>query len=596
MDNILPITGMAVPAIDYDSILLNASKPDCHYLKTALESASLNYSSLSGQPEGIVATLKSLEILCSFMTNYHEPANLYGPYMQFEDKRSYMVSDLSEKDLETVAVLIQHTTNNLLKARLTDILWVRNKDHKMAKEAARIFLSLFEEIDKDDNWHYAIEYLRRGSQIANRLGRNQQQFIDIENSVLSALDQNLEETNQNYFHSLIELAHIYGLGSIDVKIEKVDECIERCRSEGNTHIQIEYIELQLMLSRKNKDRERSKALLIELGNCHLELAEKRLVNSSPSYMIASQFLAEGIEYLRQGGETFEKIDLLMRKLAHYQSHIASELSEFGHELDLTDLANESQKFLSGHPLMIAIFKLANGYPTIDIEDAKKALDYIEADSILNIIPGVLLDQKGKTIAKKIPGMTEEAKTQRLYEFASSTIWPIRAMSFIEPARLTLLNDHAPLLEDLEWIVEWSPVVPKGKRNVILRGLYAGLYGDTMQSTSLLIPNIEAILRYYAELVGIETSKLNSDLTQEFKMLSSLLDSLLEAGFINDSWYFEFQGILNERHGYNLRNKFAHGLLDDHGYYGVACVNLWWLTLKWCLRGLKVKIVEGEDTN
>jgi hypothetical protein len=46
--------------------------------------------------------------------------------------------------------------------------------------------------------------------------------------------------------------------------------------------------------------------------------------------------------------------------------------------------------------------------------------------------------------------------------------------------------------------------------------------------------------------------------------------------------FDLQGLLVERHGMNLRNRMAHGLMTDGEFTTPTVLYLWWLVLRICV--------------
>jgi uncharacterized protein DUF4209 len=46
--------------------------------------------------------------------------------------------------------------------------------------------------------------------------------------------------------------------------------------------------------------------------------------------------------------------------------------------------------------------------------------------------------------------------------------------------------------------------------------------------------------------------------------------------------FELRGLLTEEFGSNLRNRLAHGLLDEGDCYSESVLHLWWLLLRLCV--------------
>jgi hypothetical protein len=124
----------------------------------------------------------------------------------------------------------------------------------------------------------------------------------------------------------------------------------------------------------------------------------------------------------------------------------------------------------------------------------------------------------------------------------------------------------------------SAFVPSGRAELFADGLAAGFAGDFATSLHILIPQIENSTRALLDRHGAITSKIDSDGIQEERDLGTLLH-LPETGEIfPEALLFEMQGLLVERFGTNLRNLFAHGLLETDRCWDGQSVYLWWLTL------------------
>ena len=78
---------------------------------------------------------------------------------------------------------------------------------------------------------------------------------------------------------------------------------------------------------------------------------------------------------------------------------------------------------------------------------------------------------------------------------------------------------------------------------------------------LLIPQIENIYRYIAEMCGAITYTLEDDDSSEAKPLGSVfkMPELVEA--YDEDVLFCLKGLLEEKAGSNLRNTIAHGIED-----------------------------------
>lgn len=83
---------------------------------------------------------------------------------------------------------------------------------------------------------------------------------------------------------------------------------------------------------------------------------------------------------------------------------------------------------------------------------------------------------------------------------------------------------------------------------------------------ILAPQMEALFRYYAQLLGSNISTLDGNGIAEDKLLSSVFDD----AYLNDGYdediIFTFRGLMNEKAGSNIRNKIAHGILTESECY------------------------------
>jgi hypothetical protein len=91
------------------------------------------------------------------------------------------------------------------------------------------------------------------------------------------------------------------------------------------------------------------------------------------------------------------------------------------------------------------------------------------------------------------------------------------------------------------------------------------FPNLVSATDSLVLKAEYFLRVFCEILGITTFK--EDSRKPGIIMEKLLDNLLDdlKGKISDDDHFFFKFVLTEKAGYNLRNKIAHGLMDDVEY-------------------------------
>ncbi|UOG77622.1 DUF4209 domain-containing protein (plasmid) [Hymenobacter tibetensis] len=89
--------------------------------------------------------------------------------------------------------------------------------------------------------------------------------------------------------------------------------------------------------------------------------------------------------------------------------------------------------------------------------------------------------------------------------------------------------------------------------------------DFIASTDSLVLKVEYLLRYLCELLGIPTFRPKRAGIVHEKLLDELLRDLQEDGRIEAEDLFYIRFYLQEKVGQNLRNRIAHGLMDDSEY-------------------------------
>src|SRR2546426_2455948 len=163
-ENALPITGTPLPDADIEAPIHSAESPSCEYYQHDYYSAA---AAAEKESNGDIAKLyRSLGSVCSFSPNYQDVAEPYRPFAIMNGKRSAIPEDLSEADLDTIALLLAKAKDPALRSRLGDVLWVRKRDHKAAKQAVMDYVAASIRLLTPDNWVSSVELFHRALQLA----------------------------------------------------------------------------------------------------------------------------------------------------------------------------------------------------------------------------------------------------------------------------------------------------------------------------------------------------------------------------------------------------------------------------------------------
>src|SRR5206468_1994704 len=103
--------------------------------------------------------------------------------------RSASADDVGMDEVEVLRELIPRVSDDRVKARLADLVWVRRRGHVAAGQAVSSYLSLAEAIAKDEpSWPPPIRYLERALQLAVQLGERTEPYAQASSLVQRVLD------------------------------------------------------------------------------------------------------------------------------------------------------------------------------------------------------------------------------------------------------------------------------------------------------------------------------------------------------------------------------------------------------------------------
>jgi hypothetical protein len=294
----------------------------------------------------------------------------------------------------------------------------------------------------------------------------------------------------------------------------------------------------------------------------------------------------GIECLRQAKADAARIETLHKTLIHWQQKTAGELQTFSQQMDVSQIVEAVRKHMEGKTLSDAIFAMALGHPVINCDELRKrVLKNADQFPLTTLFAGSLLASDGRVVAHKPPGFTRDADEREkfieaeMFHHAAQIDWNLRAQAYIDVCRSEIWLTHRPTLGDLQFLVMQNPFVPPGHEAIFLKGIVAGFRGEFDTVAHFLVPQIEESIRYVLKGTGYVTSKLDSKLIQEERLLGTLLTMPETTEIFGKDQVFELRGLLCEKTGCDLRNRLAHGFLTYNQCWDFDVMNVWWLVIR-----------------
>ena len=586
--SVLPITAGNLTSANFQQPIQSAEGPWAHDYSTVYGKAR-RAAEAEGNQE-LEKLYEALRILCSFMPNFSSRTEPFQPEFRDGQKRSLFPTDLTDGDMAVVDALLERATDIGLRAHLADIIWIRRKGSKSVA-AANIAVDNYIASAKrllSSSWWRAEQAITRALRIGSDLGRGNQAFKKAHAAFTECLGSPLADSAPWFVQHFLAIAMMLGLEDYAQFVPLAQKHSDLADAADDFERSRAYRTLQADFLQREKKTSEMQAARKLVAESFIREAELWASKSPPSFIGASEALAQGIELLRRITGHDDRIAKLKALLAEYQRKSTGEMQSIPFTLDLSASVERAREHVKHDDLKEAIKRLAWAIDTIDPTKLRADVLRVANEAPLTFFSSTtLIDDAGRPQAESrnllsLPPEEQEKELElRMFRHATQVDWPGRVDGFIQPARYQIWLDHHPAPSDLDFLVANNPFVPPGHEGILLRGLQAGFCGDMLVAAHLLTPQLENSVRYVLESNGADISNLDSNLTQPVKIWGGLLSLPEIKNAFGDSLIFEFRGLMLEKLGYNFRNALSHGMTDDSDCYSSAAVNVWWLTLRLC---------------
>lgn len=534
--------------------------------------------------QGVFAVLGGITSLHLKPEARQEP---FGPMFVFSDGRSAILDDFTDNHLDALAEVAPHAADPEIRARIADVLWVRRRDHRMAKLAVGSYLKTASNLEDPEHWTQCEKRIERAVNLAALLGRRKEEFDKVISHVESVLDRYKGEDPLFLSARMMEILLEHRRGDASKYSRLSDKLAVRAEAEGDWRRARTYWNIKARWHASDKDADNERAALIRAAETYVEDAQAALKRESGGYLAASAHLQSAITALGRISGTQERVEDLHRTLLDYQEKSLAEMQSFSADVDLTEQVERSLERVRGKTLEEALFSLAlmGRSPQVD-----KLREQVEEEAkqypLQHLFQSLSLGEKGRVTGRKPSVLSNdpeevEAATRAEMFNKAQFYQSVHAQALIEPVRNLIAFEHDVRVQDLLTIVSNSPFVPGGREYIYAQGLHAGLHGDFLVAAHLLVPQLEASVRYLLTQQGTITSKLDSEALQEERSLNKTLYLPQMQEILGVDIVFDLQGLLVDRFGSNLRNRIAHGLMNQSAFFTWQVSYLWWLTLRLC---------------
>ena len=400
--------------------------------------------------------------------------------------------------------------------------------------------------------------------------------------VLDVIRNAFDRKDHNGFHNSAEIGLQFGIGEPSELARNAGALA--ATEDADPFTSRELWELAARAhSQSRNDSERDRCLVFA-AECNVALADA----DGDRGMAAASHLMDAINSLRRVSNTGERRRQLELRLRKAQATVPDQMGTISTPVDLTQLRKEACERVGGLslPQAFAAFAHLAASPSPDKlrDEARKR---VEKSLLSSIMPKTIVDGEGKVVSKA-PAFdgNEETEGQSLrHEISRSEDFRRQLVAYgqIDPARQLIHIEHPIEQRDFFPLVAMTPFVPADRQELFSLAFARFFGGDFISALHILVPQLENSLRCVLKLAGHEPLSIKSDMTQENRSLSGMIekDRVSLEKIYGPPIVFEIENLFHFRGGPALRHQAAHGLVSDEACKGTDAIYACWFIFRLC---------------
>ena len=496
---------------------------------------------------------------------------------------SFWPEQLPNKTVEVLEGALGRIDDVRLRARIADVVHAaRGRDHRAAERAAHVLGEAAQASWNEERERPAAVLLDRALQLTGPYGPKSGARGAAVAAWRGLLDRVAgERAEPADLNALLVLGLKYSVGDTSGLPELSEATAERAEEMGRWHLARQVWATTSDWWRRTGEAERSVTAQRRAAATYEREAKQYLNGKSdvPNTQAVDPLSKAVIAY-RQVGDR-EQAAAAHRRLQEVQRAAAEELARFGRAtaspIPVEEMFTVGADAVRGLALGEALGALVRlSAPSPPEEREAEAAEELETYLFARLFEDRLHTADGKLSAR---GRTLTDRAVKNEAFRMRFL----GAGMLAGARRQLYEEHALGHVVLLTTLMHSPWVPDGRAAAYTKALLAGYRGDWDVMVALLCPQIEHSVRVLLHLgAGKSTSSLDDDGVQkEYGLSATLLWTEAEA-VLGADVAFALRVLLVHPWGPNLRNRSAHGLIDDGAIDGASCEYLWWLAMRLCL--------------
>ena len=283
--------------------------------------------------------------------------------------------------------------------------------------------------------------------------------------------------------------------------------------------------------------------------------------------MAAGAIMDAIQTLRRLPNTKKRRQNLEEKLRRAQALVRDEMDVISTRFELTEFIEHARKCVSGVSLPQALGQFADLASSPDPDTLRdEARRAAEENPLSSIMPSTMVNEEGKAVALSPGTLGDPSDSDIALHHLIARHEDLRRQTdvrgLIEPARHLIWSEHSLHQHHLRLIVAMMPFAPVDRVDLVTTGFVRFFGGDFFSSLHILVPQHEHSLRHILKQAGVEPSAIQSNMAQESRTLSVMLDKERAA----------LEGILGPAIVFEIENLFKfHRVPTDRVLLGDTCL-------------------------
>lgn len=547
--------------------------------------------------------LQVLAMVSSAMLNAEDWLEPFTPSMQFGGRRTVVPADLDADQVALLARIAPLVERADLRARVADVAWVYGDRSDMAMLDRAIDAYRAVPLTGDVWFSAGRDAWVRAFALAVRRGRDGQARMHEMSDALKAQVLAGQVTDNFRTVGFAEVLRQHGRVDAAGRAEVCEALFALAAQASSANPRLSrHLEREALAWLGGSDVGAANAATERVARTYMAEADSRIrTDPKAGALVEGHFLEKAIAVLRTIPRSYrlengldELIDDLRARLRESRESAMEQMMRIQSDpVDLTDAVSYARARVSGHgDKFDALAAFATLAPPMDEASTRESASKMLEGSISHIFQSSTFSSDFRKIASR-PGSSGQADENAVWAEMVRTVFfhsQLLGKGIIQPAQEVLTTEHRFSRQYMVSLCVESPTVPEGHETLWGNGLALGLSGNYGAAVSVLVPQLEQVVRIMLRRHDVHTLYVDEHGVESEKSLNALLDMTQTDEIFGAGMVMEMRAMLVVQGGPNLRNDVAHGLLDDVSAWSYSALYMWWF----CLRLVTWPVIEMMD--